>query len=58
MLFASTAVHNGSWTCAYQLRSVLELVVAAEYLSQYGTAAVGAVAFVFGGAAALLRARL
>ena len=58
MLFASTAVHNGSWTCAYQLRSVLELVVAAEYLNQYGTAAVGAVAFVFGGAAALLRARL
>ena len=30
-LFKSTAVHNGSWTCAYQLRSVLEVVVLAYY---------------------------
>lgn len=35
MLFSTTAVHNGVWTCAYQLRSVLELVVIAEYIKRY-----------------------
>jgi len=27
MLFAATAVHNGTWRCAYMLRSVLEAAV-------------------------------
>ena len=31
MLFASTAVHNGIWSCAYQLRSVLEAVLLFQY---------------------------
>ena len=58
MLFASTAVHNGVWRCAYQLRSILEAVVLVQYSRRYGSqVAIGACATA-AAASVILRARL
>lgn len=44
-LFSSTAVHNGSWTCAFQLRSVLEAVVFYHYIRETWAPGLGFAAF-------------
>mmetsp|Transcript_14501 Transcript_14501/g.20456 ORF Transcript_14501/g.20456 Transcript_14501/m.20456 type:complete len:571 (-) Transcript_14501:35-1747(-) len=54
-IFATTPVHNGIWRCGYQIRSLLELVVAYYFLEKYqprfflamavGAAGVGAARF-------------
>jgi hypothetical protein len=35
LLFSTTSVHNGTWSCAYQLRSIVEVIVVTQYLRQY-----------------------
>mmetsp|Transcript_29582 Transcript_29582/g.50965 ORF Transcript_29582/g.50965 Transcript_29582/m.50965 type:complete len:193 (-) Transcript_29582:69-647(-) len=57
-LFATTAVHNGIWRCAYTLRSLLEVVVAYFYMQKYKTAALYTSAIAVGAGAAFLRSRI
>lgn len=35
MLFSTTSVHNGTWTCAYQLRTILEVLVIVQYAKKW-----------------------
>lgn len=56
-LFATTPVHNGIWRCGFQIRSLLELVVAYYFIEKYQPQMVTAVAVSIG-AAAVLRSRL
>mmetsp|Transcript_64615 Transcript_64615/g.179450 ORF Transcript_64615/g.179450 Transcript_64615/m.179450 type:complete len:94 (-) Transcript_64615:153-434(-) len=57
-LFATTSVHNGIWRCAYQLRSLLEVVVAYFYITKYNTQLLYTGAIAVGAGAALLRSRI
>ena len=58
-LFSSTAVHNGLWTCGFQLRSIVELVVAYYFVDMIQPRRSATVVGVgLGVAALLLRSRL
>jgi len=56
-LFATTPVHNGFWRLGFQIRSLLELVVAYYFIDKVGKSKLAAAA-VGVGAAAVMRSRL
>jgi len=56
-LFASTPVHNGIWRCGYQIRSLLELVLAYYLFDHYHPELIATTGILIG-ATVLLRSRL